>query len=78
MTEPKNDPELYERLGLMNGKLDSLMEMHAKTDEEVNSLRERTASLERSRSWFVGVGAVVSFVVAFITYNIRALEALFK
>lgn len=67
----ESNEQLFLAIGRLEGKMDSLIALKQKLEEQVLAQDERLRSLEHSRSSFFGVtaaiGAVVSAGVAFLT-----------
>ena len=55
-TAPTN-ADLYHAIGRLEGKFDEYMNL---------ALPKRVSSLERTRAWLMGVGAVIGTAMAFI------------
>lgn len=65
MVEDRID-ELFQAVGRMEGKLDMVLDPRNGLVSQQDHLETRVRSLERRWAWGLGVGSVISTVVAFI------------
>ena len=65
------ESELIYALGRLEGKVDTLIQLQRLQEEQIKIHEERIRTLERSRSYAMGiaaaVGAVISTAVTFVT-----------
>jgi hypothetical protein len=73
MTSPHHD-ELFLAIGRLEGKVDSLLVMQQRTQEELKDHDIRLRSLEHSRGYMLGWAAAIGATVSVVsTYIIRAI-----
>lgn len=59
MLQPEDSNQLFLALGRLEGKVDSLLALNQKLEEEVSHLDQRLRTLEHSRHFLLGISAVV-------------------
>lgn len=62
MTSPHHD-ELFLAIGRLEGKVDSLLAMQARTQEELKDHDARLRNLEHARGYIMGVSAAIGAIV---------------
>lgn len=72
MPEPLDKADLYHKLGVLEGKLDTVIASNQDAKREVEILNKRVSSVEANVNKFVGVAIVLSVVLPILITTIAA------
>ena len=78
----KDDVNLILSIGRLEGKLDALIQdtknqseklniLDSKFDNQISKLSERVASLEKWKSWVIGVSAAIAAFISWLAHLLR-------